>query len=281
MIRTHLALLLLLTVLFVPTSASAHQPRIVDSRATVVESPEVSKAYYAQLMGEPDVYTIQASQPFDFYVGLLVPDIAGQKKDVSAVILKDGVQIAALDGTTFEWKKFFEEFGHDTYWQGPEYKVRADAGVYTIRVTSAENDSKYSLAVGEIETFDFNEGLNALRLIPQIKKDFFNESPISFIFSPMGWGLILILYVLAFIVGFVYRLALLQFAKHTPRGVSRNIGTPDRILRVAIGVVLLVGAITTSWSLTLIFLSGFCFFEAIFSWCGFYAALGKNTCPAQ
>jgi len=29
----------------------------------------------------------------------------------------------------------------------------------------------------------------------------------------------------------------------------------------------------------LIFISGFCTFETIFSWCGFYAAIGKNSCP--
>ena len=38
-------------------------------------------------------------------------------------------------------------------------------------------------------------------------------------------------------------------------------------------------AITTTWSPILIFFSGFALFEAIFSWCGFYAAMGKNTCP--
>jgi len=40
-------------------------------------------------------------------------------------------------------------------------------------------------------------------------------------------------------------------------------------------------AITTTWSPILIFFSGFAFFEAIFSWCGFYAAMGKNTCPVE
>jgi hypothetical protein len=31
----------------------------------------------------------------------------------------------------------------------------------------------------------------------------------------------------------------------------------------------------------LIFFSGFALFEALFSWCGFYAALGKSTCPIE
>ena len=34
---------------------------------------------------------------------------------------------------------------------------------------------------------------------------------------------------------------------------------------------------TTTWNPILIFFSGFAFFETIFSWSGFYVALGKNT----
>ena len=84
-----------------PSLASAHQPRITESRLTEVPDPEISKAYYGKLIGEPDVYTIEAKQAFNLYVGVLMPDIAGQKKDVSAVVLKDGKQIALLDGVTF------------------------------------------------------------------------------------------------------------------------------------------------------------------------------------
>ena len=275
-----LVLLALFVSIFILASsfASAHQPRIALSRLTTVPDPEVSKAYYGKLTGKPDVYVINAIAPFDLYVGVLVPDIAGQKKDVSAVILKDGNQIAVLDGTTFTWKQFFEKFGHDTYWQGPEYKARAEADTYEIHVSSSNNDSKYSLAIGEIEKFDGKEGLNALTLIPQIKKDFFNESPINFILSPFGWGLIAIMYLLAFIVGFIYRTILKKFAKSSPRGVAKNIGKSDRLIRLAIGVGLILWAITSTWSPILIFFSGFAFFEAIFSWCGFYAAMGKNTC---
>ncbi len=267
-----------------PSLASAHQPRITESRLTQVPNPEISKAYYGELTGEPDVYVIKTSEPFDFYVNVLVPDIAGQKKDVSAVVIKDGnveKPLAVLDGIPFEWKKFYEPFGADSYWQGPEYKARADAGIYEIRVTSPNDDSKYSLAIGEIEKFDGKEGLGALTIIPELKKDFFDKSPIGFIASPFGWGLIVVMFILAFTAGFIYRAILKKFAKNSPRGVAKNIGKPDRLLRAAIGVGLLLWAITTSWSPILIFFSGFAFFEAIFSWCGFYAAMGKNMCPVE
>ena len=273
-------LVLGLALVLIPVSASAHQPRIVESRETVVPSPEVSKAYYGKLTGEPDVYIIEATSSFNLYVGVLAPDIAGQKKDISAVILKDGKPFALLDATESDWRPFFEEFGHDNYLQGPEYKATVEAGTYQINVWSSNNDSKYSLAIGEIEAFDLKEGLNALTLIPELKKNFFNESPVNFIFSPFGWGLIVGMYILAFVVGFMYRTILKRAEIKSPRGVAKNIGTGDRLVRLVIGIALLLLAITTTWSPVLIFFSGFALFEALFSWCGFYAAIGKNTCPA-
>jgi hypothetical protein len=272
-------LLFLFVCICVPALASAHEPRIVEDRETTVSSPEISKAYYGQLTGVPDVFTIIASSSFNLYVNVLVPDIAGQSKDISAVITKNGQPFATLDGTQFTWKPMFEPFGYDNYFTGPEYKARAEAGTYVITVTSGRNNSKYSLAVGETENFDFPEIINALTLVPELKHTFFNESPANFIFSPFGWGLIITLYVLAAIVGLVYRAILKYFAQNTVRSVSRNIGTSDRVFRFAIAIALLVWAITTTWSPLLIFLSGFALFEALFSWCGLYAAFGKSTCP--
>jgi len=271
----------LLALFLVPAFAFAHQPRITESRQTLVPDPEISKAYYGTLTGEPDVYTIEAKEPFDLYVNVLVPDIAGQKKDVSATVSKDGKELAVLEGTNFEWKQFYEPFGADSYFMGPEYKARAEAGKYEIRVLSSGNDSKYSLAIGEIEAFDFKETVNVFTVIPELKKNFFEVSPITFIKSPFGWGLIIIMYLLAGIVGLLYRAILKRFAKKSVRGATNNIGKADRLLRLAIGAGLLLWAITTSWSPILLFFSGFALFEALFSWCGFYAAIGKNTCPVK
>ena len=258
---------------------SAHQPRITESRQTIVPDPEISKAYYGMLTGKPDVYIIQAGNPFDLYVNILVPDSAGQKKDVSAEVVQDGKQIALLDGVNFAWKQFYEPFGADTYFMGPEYKGHVDAGTYEIRVSSRDNDSKYSLAIGEIEAFDSKEVFSALTIIPELKKNFFHVSPVGFIRSPFGWGLIVLMYFLAGITVFIFRLAVKLFSKGTARRAHNNIGKSDRLLRFAISIGLLLWAITTSWSPILIFFSGFAFFEAVFSWCAFYQALGKNTCP--
>lgn len=281
-----ISLFSLLSVLLIPSLALAHQPRIVESRQTIVPEPEISKAYYGHLTGEPDVYVIHAEKPFDLYVNILVPDIAGQERDVTVMIHRGPIadesgHIGMLDSPADEWKQFYEPFGADAYWMGPAYKSHVEAGEYTIEVSSPNNDRKYSLAIGEIEAFNFKESMNALTLIPKLKKNFFEESPISFIKSPFGWGLIVVMYLLATIVGLLYRFILKRLAKGTVRGVSKNIGKNDRLLRLAIGVGLLLWAITTTWSPIIIFFSGFAIFEAAFSWCGLYAAIGKNTCPVN
>jgi hypothetical protein len=275
-------LLILSLLVMMPAIALAHQPRLTESRQTLVPEPEISKVYYAKLMGEPDTYIIESATPFDIYVNVLVPDIKGQKKDVSATVIKDGetdTPLATLGGVDADWQKFYEPFGVSTYWRGPEYKAAVEAGRYEVRVWSGNNDSKYSLAIGEGEFFNNKEIWNALRLVPQIKSGFFEESPISFIKSPFGYGLIILMYILAGIALIIYRAIMKRVGKNTPRGFAKNIGAGDRLLRVGIGIALLLFAITTSWNPLLIFFSGFAFFEALFSWCGLYAAMGKNTCP--
>lgn len=269
------------TFAFVPGSVSAHQPRLVEMPETRVSDLEISKAYYGELTGEPDVFVFSTSAPFDLYLNLLVPDSPGQRTDITATILKDDEPLTILDGTEFTWTPMFEPFGYDSYLKGPELKTRALAGSYRIIVSSTNNDSKYSLAIGEKEVFDFKETLNALTLVPQLKRSFFEESPISFILSPFGWGAILVLYFLAAAFGLIYRYLLRKVARDSVRTKTKNIGAMDRLLRLAIGITLLLLAITTTWNLFLIFFSGFALFEAIFSWCGLYAALGRNTCPVE
>ena len=69
----------------------------------------------------------------------------------------------------------------------------------------------------------------------------------------------------AFIVGFILRAILKKIAKDSLRGLGKYIGKHNRLLHVAIGVGLLVWAITTTWNPILLFFSGFVFFVTIFS----------------
>ncbi|MFC1647568.1 DUF2892 domain-containing protein [Patescibacteria group bacterium] len=279
--KIHLILISLFLVAFSGT-ALAHQPRNPEGNEIVISDPEISKAFYSKLDGEPHIYIISSDTPFVLYVNVLVPDIPNQKKDLYVKIVKDrdvDNPLSILDGNNYEWTKFFEPFGHDSYWMGPEYESDVESGEYQIIVSSENNDTKYSLATGKIETFDFKESINALTMIPKNKREFFEKSPIDFILSPFGWGLIIVMFTLAFVFGFIYRLILKRLAKNNIRKRHKNIGWKDRVIRLVLAVILFVIAITTSWSPILLFFSGFTLFEAIFSWCGFYAAIGKNSCP--
>ena len=265
----------------IPSAVLAHQPRIPRSTSVTVEDPEVSQAFYAELSGAPYTYRITTRMPIELYVNVLVPDLENQKRDVSAIITKVGEArpLAILNASSWVWQKYYEPFGRDSYLKGPEFDDRVDAGTYEIQVWSPRNDSKYVLAVGKNETFGLQEGLAAIKLIPTIKQNFFNESPVGFILSPYGLAYVGVLFILSFIFGFMYRGLLRYFAAGSNRGLEHNIGKLDRLIRIALGIILFAWAILTTWSALLLFLSGFCFFEAIFSWCGFYAALGRTTCP--
>jgi hypothetical protein len=87
------------------------------------------------------------------------------------------------------------------------------------------------------------------------------------------------MFILAFIFGFIYRVILKKIAKSSARKVHKNIGFWDRMFRLLLSIGLLLLAITTTWNPILLFFAGFTLFEAIFSWCGFYAAIGRNSCP--
>jgi hypothetical protein len=277
------SILVLAVLVALSATALAHQPRIPQGDSILVPDPEVSKAYYGKLDGRPQTYIIRSSRPFALYVNILVPDIPGQQKDVSAVIARNDPAekvMVFLDGGAFKWTRFFEPFGHDTYWMGPEYKAQVAPGEYRVIVSSARNDSKYSLAIGELERFDYIETVNALRLIPRIKRGWFNESPVNFILSPFGWGLALLMFALAFGVGFLLRFLLARSSSSVACRAGPNLGIVGRLVVAAIGIALFAWAITTTWSPLLLFCAGFACFAATAGWCGLCAVFRFNNSTA-
>jgi len=100
-----IALFLLMT-----PPAFAHQPRTVDGTETTVVNPAVSKAYYGTLSGEPHIYTITATEPFDLYVGILMPYFTDSKKDVSAEVRRGDEVLTVMGGEEADWKSMFEFF---------------------------------------------------------------------------------------------------------------------------------------------------------------------------
>ena len=249
-----------------PLEVLAHQPRLVEMEKINVTKPEISKAYYGNLSGKPHIYTISTSSPIDLYVNILVPFIEGSGKNVTVNIFKGEQLIRTLSPTKEDWKEFFEPFGQSMYWKGPEFKVRADAGKYKIHVQSTEKSIRYVLATGEIEAFGGPESLRAILLIPELKKNFFEESPLSFILSPLGWGYILLLQVLVILAGFLISKILNISRIKFQTGYFQRSAKSIMICGVFFWLAFLFFAIQTSWHPLLIMMSGLALFMAIISW---------------
>lgn len=194
--------------LAIGSAVLAHQPRLVESDFTLIQNPEVSQAFYGELNGQPHYYQIQAGGSIHLYVGILVPDVEDIDQDVSVEISKDGEFYRLLDGRNFAWQAFYEEFGGDDYFEGPEMTAEAEAGIYVLKVLSPDNYGKYVLAVGEREEFPINEMMNTLINLPRLKK-FFGKSPWQAFTAPIVFRFmvlpLLALIVLLFVIFFWVR----------------------------------------------------------------------------
>ena len=249
-----------------PLGVFAHQPRIVDTEKIHVTKPEVSKAYYAKLSGKPHTYFISVNSAIDLYVNVLFPYNEGPKKNITVDVFRDDQSIGSLSSGEVVWKKFFEPFGQSMYWQGPELKKNVDAGKYKILVQSKEKNLRYVLAIGETEVWNGIDSINAILLIPELKRNFFEESPISFILSPLGYGYILLLQLLALIVGWVILRILKISGIQTQTNYILKFAKTNICLGVVFWVSLLFLAVTTTWHPLLILMSGFALFVTIISW---------------
>jgi hypothetical protein len=187
--------LVILLILFLSICAvSAHQPRLevgVNSSMSnpiVVQNPEISQAFYGNLNGQPDYYKITSDKPFKLYVNLLVPQSHGISGNFVSAQITDssGKTIALLDGTKSNWTPMFEEFGGDYYLQGPEFTQNVSAGTYYIKVFNANDTGKYSLVIGNIESFPPDESLKALILIPLLKEQIFGKPVTTLFFEFLG-----------------------------------------------------------------------------------------------
>lgn len=171
-------------------SVLAHQPRIIYYQQGDIEisNPEVSQAFYDELKGELRNYFIDSDKDFDLYINLLVPAQENRDGRYSAKIFLQGreEEIAFLDGLSFGWQEFYEEFGRDYYFKGPELEQRFSAGRYKMEVFSGDNQGKYVLAVGKTEAYDTQSLLNIYWQLPLLKITFFKTSPLQFFLTPFG-----------------------------------------------------------------------------------------------
>ena len=148
-----------------------------------VEEPEISKAIYSTLNGAPHYYRIQSDIDFDFYAGILAAKIgecALEQKFSFEVLDSEFHRIDLADGENFEWTPWYEEYGKQWYWNGPEigknflsdrvYK----AGTYYIKVFNNTNTGQYIMAIGDIEKFSFTDIVGLLFSMGDIEDEFWN-----------------------------------------------------------------------------------------------------------
>ena len=199
--RNIFSVFIVLAVLFLPFFVSAHQPRIVENELVKVQNPEVSQAFYGELKNHPQYFEIDSDKKFNLYVGVLMPDVSGIKTDISAEVIKVGENnrevIGVLDGVKFSWKRFYEPFAGDHYFQGPEFFTPAEPGKYLVMVSSPDFLGKYTLVIGQQESFSFGETWRTLQILPGLKKDFFGRSPLTMFFNYIGLGILVILIIIA------------------------------------------------------------------------------------
>ena len=176
-------LILILIVITCAPAAYSHQPRLVTgSDEVIVQNPEVSQAFYGELKGKPVYFKITSSRPFRLYVNILVPYSADAEPVYVDIVRGDGKVIGTLRGNLSTWKPYFEEFGGDYYLKGPEFNSTVEAGTYWLKVYNPGNRGKFSLAVGDIESFPPDESLKALVLLPVLKSEIFGV-PVLLLFT--------------------------------------------------------------------------------------------------
>lgn len=185
----------------------AHQPVIVEKEPIEIIQPEISRAFYDTLPVKPRLYQINSDKEFVLYINLLVPKNTNPKGRYSARVYrlnKPSPQLLAeINGNLSPWKEFFEPFGRDTYLKGPEFRQRVPAGTYQIEVFNSENQGSYVLAVGEKEAFGPKEIAQVYWIIPKLKLTFFHSSLWSFLITPFGIVLILVVIMTIFLLAFL------------------------------------------------------------------------------
>ena len=159
-------------LVFYPLSIFAHQPKLINYSPSFdnpheVVYPEISKAYYSKLEGEPHYYKINSDSDFLFYTGILSPKVNDNYKWLSLEVLDENKKVIyKAEGKDFEWNAWYEPYARDWYWKGPEIGTERneefktsftiDSGTYYIKVFNDDNLGHYSLAVGEAEFFGSN-----------------------------------------------------------------------------------------------------------------------------
>lgn len=199
----------LILFLFSANHILAHQPNIIFSKPGDINiiDAEISRAFFDDLRGQTRNYLIESDKDFQLYINLLVPDPENRGSKYSADVFDEsGQKIYSLDGESFIWKSYYEEYGRDYYLKGPELEQKVSAGKYKIEVYSKDNIGKYVLAVGKTEYFNAGSLLNIYWQLPLLKIIFFKTSVLQFFLTPfgiVGIGIIGAIFILIALINYI------------------------------------------------------------------------------
>jgi hypothetical protein len=162
--------------LLLPIMSFAHQPNYIENTNFIINSePEISKAYYGELNGSEVIYEINPTSTIKLYAQILSPKNDGQK-DFKVLIIDENQNIISTLATSSEnWLGWYEEYAGDWYWRGPSFNQEIPAGKYRMIVSNTENTGKYSLAIGDIESFPIKKFPQIIKELYLVKTKFFNE----------------------------------------------------------------------------------------------------------
>lgn len=198
-----------------PLSSDAHQPRLaIGGTQITVENAMLSQAFYGRTPKGTVTYTLNEQEPFELFVQVLVPDQSGVQTQLDLSVVKinvDGTTTPVstiVRGSEMTWTRFYEPFGMDAYLQGPSIRQSVDAGTYSVRVTSVQEGEPYVFVVGEKEFFTAREFREAMRMLPEIKREVFGLTGISVYingFTLFFAGIVLVIIVIVIIAVVVKR----------------------------------------------------------------------------
>ena len=173
------------------TQAYAHKPVFNENSSYPpdapyeIEDPEISKAIYSTLSGDPHFYRIESDIDFNFYAGILgakIGECALEEKFSFEVLDSEFHLIYLADGENFEWTPWYEEYGKQWYWNGPEIGENFlsnevfKAGTYYIRVFNNSNSGNYIIAVGDIEKFSLTDIVGLVFSMGKIENKFWDPN---------------------------------------------------------------------------------------------------------
>lgn len=200
--------LLFCAVLVMPLCVFAYTSVITkpkDQQTIVpIENGLQAQEFYGRLNEFPHTYEFEVRTPYLFKAVVSVPDIAVQKNDVSIIIVKQERRgVSEIQRTRIaeqSWNTIKDRMLVESFRNGGLLEANLEPGIYTLEVSSPNNEGKYRLVLG---TEKIRRGYFAnLRTLFEVK-EFLDNSKFSTILSPL-------LYVplLCLVVGmslFVYR----------------------------------------------------------------------------